>query len=88
MNDVVKELLKQPIIRINITKDKTDKDSLYIGDIISAQMDDEEAKENILAFCHQEEALIQKMKDDFPNMLELINAYFGGKIYTYFGDKK
>lgn len=84
----MEELLKQPIIRINITKDKNDKDSLYIGDIISAQMGNEKAKENILAFCHQEEALIQKVKDDIPNMLELINAYFGGKIYTYFGDKK
>lgn len=72
-------LLQQPIVRINITKDKNDKDSLYIGDILSAQTGNKEAKENILAFCHQEEALIQKVKDDFPNMLELINAYLGDK---------
>lgn len=77
MNDVVRELLKQPIIRINITLDKTDKDSLYIGDILSAQMGNEEAKENIIAFCHRQEAKVQEIKDGIPKMLEAINAYFG-----------
>lgn len=79
MNDVVKELLKQPIVRINITKDKNDKDSLYIGDILSAQMDDEEAKENILAFCHRQETKAQEIKDGIPKMLEAINTYFGNR---------
>lgn len=72
-------LSQQPIIRINITKDKNDKDSLYIGDILSAQMGSEEAKENIIAFCHRQEAKVQEIKDGIPKMLEAVNTYFGDK---------
>ena len=79
MNDVVKELLKQPTIRINITKDKNDKDSLYIGDILFAQTGNKEAKENIIAFCHRQESKSQEIKDRIPKMLESINTYFGDK---------
>ncbi len=79
MSDVVKELLKQPIIRINITLDKNDKDSLYIGNLLSAQIGNEEAKENIIAFCHRQEAKAQEIKDGIPKMLKAINAYFGDK---------
>ena len=79
MSDVVKELLKQPIIRINITLDKNDKDSIYIGNILSAQIGNEEAKENILAFCYRQEAKVQEIKDGIPKMLEAINTYFGDK---------
>lgn len=75
----MEELLKQPIIRINITKDKNDKDSLFIGDIISAQMGNKEAKENIIAFCHQQEFKAKEIKDRVPKMLETINTYFGDK---------
>ena len=71
--------MKQPIIRINITKDKNDKDSLYLGDILSAQNGNKEAKENIIAFCHRQEAKTQEIKDRIPKMLEAINAYFGDK---------
>ena len=76
----MKESMKlPPIITINITKDKNDKDSLYLGDIISAQMGNKEAKENILAFFKMQEDLIQKIKDDIPNKIEFINACLGGK---------
>lgn len=72
-------LSQHPIIRINITKDKNDKDSLYLGDILSAQMFDEEAKENIIAFFHWQEDKVQEIKDGIPKMLEAINTYFGDK---------
>ncbi len=79
MNDVVKELSKQPIIKINITLDKNDKDSLFLGSILSTQIGNKEAKENIIAFCNRQEIKTQKIKDGIPKMLEAINTYFGDK---------
>lgn len=63
--------------RFRVTTDPNDKDSIYLPDLIGAQLGIEEAKDNIRQFLEREETKIQKIKDDIPNMINLINTYFG-----------
>jgi hypothetical protein len=65
--------------RFRVTTDLNDKNSIYFPDLIGAQLGIKEAKDNIRQFLEREETKIQKIKDDIPNMINLINAYFGGK---------
>ena len=69
----------QNLVSYNISTDPNDKDSMYLPDLIGAQLGIEEAKDNIRQFLEREETKIQKIKDDIPNMISLINAYFGDK---------
>lgn len=65
--------------RFRVTTDPNDKDSIYFPDLIGAQLGIKEAKDNIRQFLEREETKIQKVKDDIPNMINLINTYFGDK---------
>jgi hypothetical protein len=69
----------QSLIYYNVSLDPNYKDSIYLPDLIGAQLGIKEAKDNIRQFLEREETKIQKIKDDIPNMISLINTYFGGK---------
>lgn len=69
----------QNLVSYNISTDPNDKDSIYLPDLIGAQLGIEEARNNLRQFLAREETKIQKIKDDIPNMTNLINTYFGGK---------
>lgn len=69
----------QNLVSYNISTDPNDKDSIYLPDLIGAQLGIEEARNNLRQFLEREETKIQKIKDDIPNMTNLINTYFGGK---------
>lgn len=62
--------------RVNISKDKNDKDSIYIGDLVGAMLGIEEARENILEFCKRQEIILRKVEKEIPKMIEAVNQYF------------
>lgn len=64
------------ILRINISYDKNDRDSIYIVDLVGAMLGIEESRENILEFCKRQENKIQEIENEIPKMVEAINKYF------------
>lgn len=61
---------------INISKDKNDKNSIYVGDLVGAMLGIEEARENILDFCKRQENITREIETKIPKMVEAINKYF------------
>lgn len=72
----MKEDLYGTINAINISKDKNDKDSIYVGDLIKALSGNKEARENILELCKRQENKIQDIENNIPKMLDAINKFF------------
>lgn len=61
---------------INISRDKNDKNSIYVGDLVGAMLGIEEARENILDFCKRQENITREIETKIPKMVEAINKYF------------
>lgn len=76
MNDNIRHILETSVISFNVSKDKNDKDSIYIVDLVGAMLGIKEAKENILNFCKRQENKIQEIENNIPKMLDTINKYF------------
>ena len=66
------------ISRINISRDKNDKDSIYVGDLVGAMLGIEEARESILEFCKSQEIITREIEAKIPKMIEIIDGYFKG----------
>lgn len=64
------------IPRIRISRDKNDKDAVYIADLVGAMLGIEESRENILEFCKRQENKIQEIEAKIPEMVETIDRYF------------
>ena len=60
----------------NISRDKNDKDSIYVGDLKESLLGNKEARENILKFCKRQENKIQEIENNIPKMVEAINKFF------------
>lgn len=69
----------QNLVSYNISTDPNDKDSIYLPDLIGAQLGIEEAKNNIKQFLEYQEAKTHKVTESIPSMVNLINTYFGDK---------
>lgn len=67
------------ITRINISRDKNYKDSIYIVDLVGVMVGIKEARENILEFCKRQEDKIQEIETKIPKMIETIDRYFQGE---------
>ena len=76
MNDNIRHILETSVISFNVSKDKNDKDSIYIVDLVGAMLGIEESRENILEFCKRQENKIQEIENNIPKMVEAINKYF------------
>ena len=63
-------------ITLNISKDKNDKDSIYIGDLEESLLGNKEARKNILEFCKRQEIITREIENEIPKMVEAINKYF------------
>ena len=61
---------------INISRDKNDKDSIYLGDLVESLLGIKEARENILEFCKRQENIARDIETEIPKMVEAINKYF------------
>lgn len=61
---------------INISRDKNDKNSICVGDLVGAMLGIEEARENILDFCKRQENITREIENEIPKMVEVINKYF------------
>ena len=61
---------------INISRDKNDKNSIYVGDLVGAMLGIDEARENILDFCKRQENILQEIENKIPKMIETIDRYF------------
>ena len=61
---------------INISRDKNDKNSIYVGDLVGAMLGIEEARKNILDFCKRQENITREIETKIPKMVEAINKYF------------
>ena len=66
------------IPRIRISRDKNDKDAIYIVDLVGAMLGIEESRENILEFCKRQENTLQEIEAKIPKMVETIDRYFKG----------
>jgi len=64
------------IPRIRISRDKNDKDAIYIADLVGAMLGIEEARENIREFCKRQENTLQEIEAKIPEMVETIDRYF------------
>lgn len=76
MNDNIRHILETSVISFNVSKDKNDKDSIYIVDLVGAMLGIEESRENILEFCKRQENKIQEIENNIPKMVEAMNKYF------------
>lgn len=76
MNDYIRHILETSVIYFNVSKDKNDKDSIYIVDLVGAMLGIEESRKNILNFCKRQENKIQEIENNIPKMVETINKYF------------
>ena len=66
-------------VSFNISIDPKDKDSIYLPDLIGAQLGIEKAKNNIKQFLKRQEEKTKKIEDNIPNILKTINMFFGEK---------
>lgn len=64
------------IPRVRISRDKNDKDAIYIVDLVGAMLGIEEFRENIREFCKRQENILQEIETKIPEMVETINKYF------------
>ena len=69
----------QNLVSYNISTDPNDKDSIYLPDLIGAQLGIEEARNNLRQFLEYQEAKVSKVTESIPSMVNLINAYFGDR---------
>lgn len=69
----------QNLVSYNISIDPNDKDSIYLPDLIGAQLGIEEARNNLRQFLEYQEAKVSEVTESIPNMINLINTYFGDK---------
>ncbi len=76
MNDNIRHILETSVISFNVSKDKNDKDSIYVGDLKEALLGNKEARENILDFCKRQENITREIENKIPKMVEAINKYF------------
>ena len=76
MNDNIRHILETSVISFNVSKDKNDKDSIYVGDLKEALLGNKEARENILDFCKRQENITREIENEIPKMVEVINKYF------------
>lgn len=76
MNDNIRHILEPSVISFNVSKDKNDKDSIYVGDLEEALLGNKEARENIFDFCKRQENIAHEIKTKIPKMVETINKYF------------
>lgn len=76
MNDNIRHILEPSVISFNVSKDKNDKDSIYVGDLKEALLGNKEARENILEFCKRQEKITREIENEIPKMVEVINKYF------------
>ena len=76
MNDNIRHILEQSVISFNVSKDKNDKDSIYIGDLVGTMLGIEKARENILEFCKRQENITREIENKIPKMIETIDRYF------------
>lgn len=65
-------------IRINISYDKNDKDSIYVVDLVGSLLGIKESEENIKEFCKRQENKTQEIENNIPIMLDAINKFFEG----------
>lgn len=76
MNDNIRHILESSVISLNISKDKNDKDSIYVGDLKEALSGNKDARENILEFCKRQENNTREIENEIPKMVETIDRYF------------
>ena len=76
MNDNIRHILEPSLISFNVSKDKNDKDSIYVGDLKEALSGNKEASENILDFCKRQENITREIETKIPKKVEVINKYF------------
>lgn len=55
-------MLVNKITSFNVSKDKNDKDSIYIVDLVGAMLGIEESKEHLLEFCKRQDSTTKKIK--------------------------
>ena len=75
----MRRMLKMTMLEqttINISRDKNDKNSIYVGDLVGAMLGIEEARKNILDFCKRQENITREIETKIPKMVEAINKYF------------
>ena len=75
----MRRMLKMTMLEqttINISRDKNDKNSIYVGDLVGAMLGIDEARENILDFCKRQENILQEIENKIPKMIETIDRYF------------
>mgnify|MGYP003409296953 CR=1 FL=1 len=61
---------------LNVSKDKSDKNSIYVGDLVGYLLGIEEAKEHILDYCKREDLITKEMEAKIQERLEIIEKYF------------
>ena len=66
-------------VSFNISIDPKDKDSIYLPDLVGAQLGIECAKNNIRQFLERQEEKTKKIEENIPNILKTINTFFGEK---------
>ena len=76
MNDNIRHILETSVISFNVSEDKNDKDSIYVGDLKEALSGNKDARENILDFCKRQENITREIETKIPKMVEAINKYF------------
>ena len=76
MNDNIRHILEPSLISFNVSKDKNDKDSIYVGDLEESLLGNKKARENILDFCKRQENISREIETKIPKMVEAINKYF------------
>ena len=69
-------MLDQQTVSINISYNKNDKNSIYVGDLVGYLLGIAEAKENILDYCKREELINKEIETKIQEKLELIDKYF------------
>jgi hypothetical protein len=75
----MRRMLKMTMLEqttINISRNKNDKNSIYVGDLVGAMLGIEEARENILDFCKRQENITREIETKIPKMIETIDRYF------------
>ena len=76
MNDNIRHILETSVISFNVSKDKNDKDSIYVGDLEESLLGNKKARENILDFCKRQDNISREIETKIPKMVEAINKYF------------